>query len=171
MDTQAITNDNVDEPVKPDTSDIAAVIAANAAVNGTAVTDKIAQYESLLAEAEALKPVVAKTLEEAIASNQAKLDKLNGKKARVAKDGAEDREPSKAVIEDYFGNPSKLDKNGHIRVRDWKTTMRPAVIKFAKEDPGYEVVVRGPHQFVKRATQSQAVNPESGVVTTQVPAE
>ena len=157
MDNNPNTDNKVDEPAKADASDNTAVVTANVAINETAVADKIAQYESLLAEAEALKPVVAKTLEDAIASNQAKLDKLNGKKTRSVKDGAEDREPSKAVFKEYLEDASKLDKNGMIRVRDWKTTMRPAVINFAKEDPDYEVVARGPHQFVKRATPTHVV--------------
>ncbi|MEI8122644.1 MAG: hypothetical protein WCI20_11365 [bacterium] len=105
---------------------------------------------------------------EAIANQQAKLDKLNGKKARAVKDGAEDREPSKAVFEELLADASKLDKNGMIRVRDWKTTMRPAVVKFANEDPDYVVVPRGPHRFIKRATQVP-VNPELPVVA-EIPA-
>ena len=163
MDTNKNVNTTNDESAKVD-SEKAAVTTADAAVSETAVVDKIAEYEAHLAAAESLKTQVVKSLEDVIASHQAKLDQVLGnKKARVVKDGAEDREPSKAVFEEYFSDISKLDKEGMIRVRDWKSSMRPAVIEFAKENPGYEVVPRGPHRFIKRATQAP-VNSEVPVV-------
>jgi hypothetical protein len=129
-------------------------------INETAATiEKIdpakvlSEYESHLAAIEALKPKLVSSLEAIIAENQAKLAQVKGKKsARVAKDGAEVREPSKAVFEEYLADTTKLDKSGMIRVRDWKSTMRPTVITFASEDPGYEVVMKGPHRLIKRAS-------------------
>ncbi|MEI6071525.1 MAG: hypothetical protein WCS31_07015 [Verrucomicrobiae bacterium] len=124
----------------------------------------LSDYESALAAIEILKPKVVSSLESIIAENQAKLAHVTGKKkARAVKDGAEDRDPSKAVFEEYLEDPDKLDKEGMIRVRDWKSSMRPAVIEFAKENPDYEVVARGPHRFIKSATQAP-VNPEVTVV-------
>jgi hypothetical protein len=145
--------------------------AASTDINETAGTIEtidpakvLSDYESALAAIEILKPKVVSSLESIIAENQAKLAHVTGKKkARTAKDGTEDREPSKAVFEEYLGDPSKLDKAGMIRVRDWKATMRSAVIQFAKENPDYEVENRGPHRFIKRATQAP-VNPEVAVV-------
>jgi len=163
MENNTNANTTNDESAKAD-SEKAAVSFANAAVNETAVVDKIAEYEAHLAAAESLKTQVVKSLEDVIASHQAKLDQVLGnKKARVVKDGAEDREPSKAVFEEYLEDPDKLDKESMIRVRDWKSSMRPAVITFAKENPDYEVVARGPHRFIKHATKAP-VNPEVPVV-------
>ncbi|MFZ4778404.1 MAG: hypothetical protein ACOYM3_23795 [Terrimicrobiaceae bacterium] len=150
MNTNPNTNTTIDESAKADSPETAAVTTANATVNETAVVDKITEYEAHLAAAESLKTQVVQSLEDVIASHQAKLDQVLGnKKARVVKDGAEDRDPTKAVFEEYLEDQSKLDKEGMIRVRDWKSSMRPAVIQFAKENPDYEVVDRGPYRFIK----------------------
>ena len=114
-------------------------------------TNVLAEYMARQEELEKMKPAVVSALQAVIASNQQALDLVTGKKkVSASKDGAETRDPSIAVFEEYLADPSKL-KDGMIKVRDWKSTMRPAVINFAKAAPGYELVINGAHKYVKLA--------------------